>query len=699
MEIRLLGPLEIWSAGQPVHLRGARLRAVLAALALHNGRLVPVDRLVDVVWGDDAPATARGQVHTSVWKLRRLLGEAIETRPPGYVLRVEQRAVDVEVFEERLAAGRAAAAAGRFDQAAGELRAALSLWRGAALADVPALAGEARRLEERRLVALESRVEADLALDADADLVGELTALTAEFPLSERLHGQLMTVLDRAGRGADALDVYRRLRDRLVSELGLEPMPALRELQQRVLAREPNPSLTTAPRGPSVDRPPETRYVKAGDLHIAYQVLGDGDGVDVIFVPGLLSHLDLLWEDQMSARFLRRLAEFGRLIVFDKRGTGLSDRPARVQTLEDRMDDIRIVMDAAGSRRAVLLGYSEGGPMTMLYAATYPERVVSVVLTGAAARWSEADDYPCGSGSARMFAEFERICETQWGLGATIDWYAPSIAHSEPARALAARRERVSVSPNGYLQMLRMIREIDVRPVLTSLTLPVLVIQRLQDRITPPCHGRYLAAHLPNARYVEQPGDHNIWLGWTEPFFAELERFVTAGPDTAAPDRVLATVLVAELVDAGESGSLSARHGLDTHQAVTRSRGRLVHTGEARVLATFDGPARAIQCAFDLRSAATRSGLELRCGLHVGEAGLTDGRPSPEVESLTTRVAALGGAGDVLVSRTVKDLVVGSGLRFSERGTHVLHHDADPWTVYAVDAPPAPIEAVTRAAG
>lgn len=644
MEIRLLGPLEIWSAGQLVHLPGTRLRTVLATLALQSGRVVPVDRLVDTVWGDDAPTTARGQVQTSVWKLRRLLGEAIETQPPGYVLRVERGAVDVDLFEERLAAG--------------DFRSALSLWRGPALADVPALADDARRLEQRRLVALENRIEADLAVDADADLVGELTALTAEFPLSEQLHGQLMRVLDRAGRAAAALEVYRRLRDRLVSELGIEPMPALRELQQRVLARESSSSPATE--GQPAERPPETRYVKAGDLHIAYQVLGDGEtGVDVVFVPGLLSHLDILWEDPLSARFLRRLAELGRLIVFDKRGTGLSDRPSRVQTLEDRMDDIRIVMDAARSRRAVLFGYSEGGPMTMLYAATYPERVISIVLTGAAARWSEADDYLCGSASERMFAATERICETQWGQGATIDWYAPSIAHSDQARAVAARRERMSVSPTGYLQMVQMIRDIDVRPVLPSLTLPVLVIQRLGDKLTPPFHGRYLAAHLPNVRYVEHPGDHNIWLGHAEPFLAEVERFVTAGPDTAAPDHVLATILVAEPVD----------DELDVRRVIARSNGRLVESGQKRVVATFYGPVRAIECAFELRSEARRSGLELRCGLHVGAADLADGRPTPETESMTTQLAAVAEAGDVVVSRIVKDLVVGSGLRFSKRGT------------------------------
>lgn len=694
MEIRLLGPIDVWSEGEHFH-PGCRLRTVLATLALDVGHVVPAERLVDVAWGDDPPATASAQLHTAVWQLRRILGDVVETRAPGYALRVERTVIDVAVFDDHLAAGRAAAAAGHHEQAASSLREALSLWRGPALADVPALAAHAHRLDERRLAALEGRIDADLALGEHADLVAELTCLSADNPLRERLQGQLMTALYRSGRSADALEVYRRLRDRLDAEVGLEPMLELRELQRKVLAQDPallEPATEARPpeRGPLNVEPagaPETRYIKVDGVHIAYQVVGQGD-IDIVLVPGLLSHLDLWWEDPVTARFLRRLAALGRLIVFDKRGAGLSDRPARAQTLEDRVDDIRCVMDAADSRRAVLLGYSEGGPMSMLYAASHPERVSGVVLAGAAARWSVADDYPCGRSSEDMLDALERICEHEWGRGRTIEWYAPSVAHSEHARALVARRERMSVGPNDFLQMLRVVRETDVRAVLPSLTMPVLVLQRRDDRITPPCHGRYLADHLPNARYVEQPGDHVIWIGDTDPLLAEVETFVAEVAEVARQDRVLATVLVAHVIDPVHDGAqpVGDRFGgvLDTRTILVHAGGRHVEEDPATLLATFDRPARAIECAFGLEDEAGRRGLKLRAGVHVGEAGPTDGVPTPAARNIATRVAMLGGAGEILVSRTVKDLAVGSGTRFVERGSHLLDDDAERWAVYAV---------------
>jgi DNA-binding SARP family transcriptional activator/pimeloyl-ACP methyl ester carboxylesterase len=693
MEIRLLGPLEVWCAGEQVRLGSARLRAVLATLALENGRVVAIDRLVDVVWGDDPPATANSQLHTSVWQLRQCLGDVVETRPPGYLLRLEPGALDVENFERRLAAGRTAAAEGRVKEAAEMLRAALLLWRGRPLADVPALAATANRLEDQRLTALEARIDADLVLGAHADLVSELTTLTAQFPLRERLHGYLMTALYRSGRAADALAVYRQLRDHLANELGLEPMPELHELQQQILTHAPTPtpqthssSTPTPDREPTpLDGAPETRYVNAGGIHIAYQVLGEG-GTDVLLVPGLLSHLDLWWEDPVTAEFHRRLAGFGRLIVFDKRGTGLSDRPEWNQTLEDRMDDLRFVMDAAGSSRAVLLGYSEGGPMSILYAATYPERVSGLVLAGASARWSAAEDYPCGRSSGHMFDSLERIGELEWGRGSTAEWYTPSVAHTAHARWRVARRERLSVTPNDYLQMLQMVREIDVRAVLGSLQLPVLVVQRLDDRVTPPCHGRYLAAHLPNARYVEHPGDHAIWIGDTEPFFTELEDFITGRTDATTPERVLATVLVVDVVGTDHADAADGTHlggMLDPYPVVSAGRGRLIERSNVHLLATFDGPARAIRSAISLQSEAARSGIRLRAGLHVGEAELPDGRPTHPVQALTTELTALGKVGEVVVSRTVKDLVVGSGLQLAERGTHAFPPDDEEWSVYA----------------
>ena len=269
-------------------------------------------------------------------------------------------------------------------------------------------------------------------------------------------------------------------------------------------------------------------------MHIAYQVLGQGDR-DIVIVPGLISHLDLWWEDPYAARFYLRLASLGRLIMFDKRDTGLSDRAAGEDTAEQRIDDVRAVMRACGSDRAVLFGYSEGGPMSILFAVRYPERVSALILGAASARWPTAPGYPCGEQTEEMASALEELAARRWGQGDSIDWYAPSLAGSGAARRSLARWERMAASPNAVLRMMRMIRGIDVREVLPGITVPALVIQRGQDRITPPCHGRYLAAHLPGARYFEQPGDHLLWLGDTDAMFGQIREFLGAAGGAPGP--------------------------------------------------------------------------------------------------------------------------------------------------------------------
>ncbi|MGH3348781.1 MAG: alpha/beta fold hydrolase, partial [Nocardioides sp.] len=593
------------------------------------------------------------------------------------------------------AEGRAAATEGRAEGAAAGFGAALALWRGDALSDVPALAPEAQRLDQQRLAALEGRIEAELALGSHEALVGELTALAGQHPLREHPHALLMTALHRSGRSAEALAVYRDLRSRLVDELGLEPMPDVQELQRRILHRE---SLDPAPPQSSVDvgsfgsatlaesarDVPETRYARADGIHIAYQVVGGGD-TDIVLVPGLLSHLDLWWANHVTASFMRRLASLGRLIVFDKRGSGLSDRPRDPQTLDDRMDDIRLVMEAAGSKRALLVCYSEGGPMGLLFAATHPERVSGLVLTGSAARWSPADDYPCGSGSERMFDALETICEQEWGRGSTIDWYAPSIAGSDKARALVGRRERMSVSPNDFLRMLRMVREIDVRAILGSVKVPVLVFQRTDDRVTPPCHGRYLAGHLPNARYIEGAGDHVIWIGETEPFLGALERFIHEGCEKGSPERLLVVLLSAQLVGPARRGAPSLRDRLlgTLHEDTARSC-RLVRSGHDGLLATFDTPVGAIEAALRITAEGARTHDAVRIGIHIGEAGLADGVPTGVSESMTATVAACGAGGQVIVTPSVRDLAIGSPFRFVRRTSAALHPGLEPLPLYAV---------------
>jgi len=551
VEFGILGPLEIAAGGQPLPVQGARTRAVLAMLLVHANQVVPADRLTAELWAGQPADRAAASLQVRVSQLRKALraaGEAdrLVTRPPGYLIRVTPGELDAPRFEHLARDGETALAAGDGALAARRLDEALGLWRGAALADVddaPFAQAEARRLEERRLAALESRAEARLACGGHRELIGELETLTAAHPLRERLWAHRMLALYRAGRQAEALRAYRDLRAILTGELGIEPSPALRELEGRILRQD----ATLAPPAPGEDRadgpgarseaePPVTRYARSSDgVHIAYQVLGQGNR-DIVIVPGLISHLDLWWEDPYAARFHRRLASLGRLIMFDKRDTGLSDRAVGEDTAEQRIEDVRAVMRASGSNRAVLFGYSEGGPMSILFAARYPERVAALILGAASARWPAAPGYPCGEQTEEMASALEDLAARRWGQGDSIEWYAPSLAGSDAARRSLARWERMAASPSAVLRMLRMIREIDVRDVLPGLGVPALVIQRRQDRITPPCHGRYLAAHLPGARYFEQPGDHLLWLGDTDAMFGQIREFLGEAGATPGPD-------------------------------------------------------------------------------------------------------------------------------------------------------------------
>ena len=557
MEFRLLGPVEVMNDGQAFTVGGARARAVLAMLLLNANRVVSADRLAEELWPGLGPARAAANLQVRLTELRRALrsaGEAgrLVTRPPGYVIRVTVNELDVLRFGQLAAAGRAALAGGDAAGAARLLDDSLALWRGPALADLadPLFAGTERaRLEDARLDAVEARVDALLACGRHQETLAELEELTAKHPLRERFWAQRLLALYRCGRQADALRAYRELRAVLAGQLGIEPGPELRQLEGRILRQDSQLEYRAVRRtvGDDIGQP-VTRYVDSGGIHIAYQVLGAGER-DIVFVPGAMSHLDLLWEDPETAAFFRRLSTLGRLILFDKRDTGLSDRAPADSPLEERIDDVRAVMGAVSSSEAVLFGYSEGAPMSILFAATHPERVTALILGAASARYPWAPDYPCGQGADEMFDALAEIAAHRWGQGATIEWFLPSRAGSPEARRLFARFERMAVSPSAFLRIIRMIRQIDVRAVLPAIHVPTLVIQRLDDRMTPPCHGHYLASHIAGARYFEQPGDHSLRFagsGDSDELINEIEDFLTGAPRPQEPDRVLATILFAE---------------------------------------------------------------------------------------------------------------------------------------------------------
>jgi class 3 adenylate cyclase/pimeloyl-ACP methyl ester carboxylesterase len=444
---------------------------------------------------------------------------------------------------------------------------------------------------------------------------------------------------------------------------------------------------------------PTTRYAQSGDLNIAYQVIGDGP-VDLVFVPGLITHLEFLHEIPGYTEFLRLLAGFARVATFDKSGQGLSDRASGVASLEQRMDDIRAVMDAIGSTRAAVLGCSEGAPISVLFAATYPERTSHLILFGGMARYTATPDYPFARSENEMLQRIEeRVAE--WGTGvfaATGFW--PSQGTEPAAVRQLARLERLTFSPGALRAMFQQNMQIDVRPILPTARVPTLVLHRRADRLVRPENGRYLASQIPGATYIEYDdcSDHLIFAGDMRTLSGDIEEFVTGDRGTAAPDdfdRVLATVLFTDVVGstrrAAKLGDQAWRRLLEEHdrvaqRAVAQHRGTLIKTTGDGIIATFDGPGRAIRCALAFGAAAARLGLPVRAGLHTGEIELLGEDMGGIAVHAAARVMAQAGAGEVLVSRVVTNLVAGAGLTFSGRGTHDLEGLPGRWDLFGVIA-------------
>jgi class 3 adenylate cyclase/esterase/lipase len=443
---------------------------------------------------------------------------------------------------------------------------------------------------------------------------------------------------------------------------------------------------------------PETRYARSGKVSIAYQVLGEGPP-DLVFVPGVISNVEYAWTQPALADWFKELASFSRLIWFDKRGTGVSDRVADVPTLEARMDDVRAVMEAVGSNEAVVMGVSEGGPLSILFSATYPERVSGLILWGSEVKGVRTDDYPW----VRTFDEAIRAVEQaaeRWGrmdyCDEVLQRAAPSLAADEDFRRWWASYMRLGASPASAAALFRMNMEIDVRNVLQTVTVPTLVLHRIDDRLVDVRNGRYIADHLPKARCVELPGvDHFAWLGDREPALSEIRQFVTRSRADVEPDRKLATLLFTDIVGstvkASELGDRRWRELIAAHHALVRGeldrfRGEELDTAGDGFFASFDGPARAIRCAAAITKGVRDLGIDVRAGLHTGECELIDGKVGGIAVHIGARVAAGAEPGQVLVTSTVKDLVAGSGIQFREHGLAELKGIPGQWHLYEVEA-------------
>jgi len=443
---------------------------------------------------------------------------------------------------------------------------------------------------------------------------------------------------------------------------------------------------------------PETRYALSGDVNIAYQVVGDGP-FDVIFVPGFVTHVELQWRLPGMGDFIRGLGSFSRLIRFDKRGTGMSDPVSGAPSLETRMDDVRAVMDAVGSRRAAFYGLSEGAAMSILFAATYPERTAALVVRSCSPRTMWAPDFPWGRREEAYRREVNQALQV----------FGERAEAREAVRALGMDNDdeveafidyiRHGTSPGMLAALYRMNKEIDIRHVLSAVGVPALVLHGSEDQIVPVEVGAYTARRIRSARFVEMPGMGHLALGASARVQAEVERFLTdvwqaGGWEDTEPDRMLATVLFTDIVEstakAVELGDRHWRELLERHNTLVRRqllrfRGREIDTAGDGFFATFDGPARAIRCASAITDGARELGLSIRAGLHTGECEIAESNVSGIAVHTGARVAAQAGADEVLVSNTVKDLVAGSGIGFIDRGAHELKGIPGQWRLFAVD--------------
>ena len=441
---------------------------------------------------------------------------------------------------------------------------------------------------------------------------------------------------------------------------------------------------------------PTTRYAKSGDLNIAYQVVGDGP-FDLVFAPGWVSNIEYSWEEPSIRRFLEGLASFSRLILFDKRGTGLSDRVSddKLPTLEQRMDDVRAVMDAAGSKRAAVFGASEGSVMSILFAAAFPQRTLALVVYGGFAKRTWSEDYPWAPKAEERQKFFEAI-EQGWGGVVDLATLAPSVADDPRFQDRWATYLRRSASPRAALALAKMNTRFDVRGVLPAVHVPTLVLHRVGDQDVNVAEGRYIAEHIPGAKFVELSGvDHLYYAGDVDELLGEVEEFLTGVRHGVHHERVLATVLFTDIVDSSKKGAEIGdrrwRDLLDDHNALLRREiqrfgGREIKTTGDGFLATFDGPARAVRCALASCNNVQKLGIEIRAGLHTGECEIMGDDVGGVAVNIAARVLDEAKASEVLVSGTVRDLVAGSGLRFDSRGKHELKGVPGEWELLAAQS-------------
>lgn len=680
----LLGGFDFAGVGAVVPAFSRKARAMVAYLALHSGHSQSREKLAALLWGGNSETQARMNLRQAV----SVVSKAMQASGGGRFLRdgdniaflLDGLDFDVARFE----ALAASTVPENLEQALLAYRG--DLLDGFGLKEEPFedwLRVERERLRAMAVAALDKLVAHYGATNDAASCVRAATRLLAMEPLREDIHRALMRAYAAQGRLNLALRQYENCRAALQRELNLQPEPETRHLYEDLRTRRMTPQAAsrTAASAPSPartgERPafegeperPSTHYVKTAGINIAYQVTGDGP-IDLIYVPGWVSNLDLAWSSPRLAHVFQRLGSFCRLIRMDKRGTGLSDRNVGLPTLEERMEDVRAVLDAVGSKRTVLFGSSEGGPMCLLFAATYPERTAALVLNGAYARgrWSKA--YPWAR-TGEQVEEDLAVVEREWGQPADMSNAAPSLMSDSFEREWFAAYLRNSASPADAIALWRWGTEIDVRAILPAIHVPTLIVQTTGDRWVKPEEGRYLATHIEGARYAEFAGrDHVIWGENSDRLVDEIQAFVTGGLPAAPGEGVLVSVLSLEIggPHSDTGADLIERHAEEIRGELLVAEGRQIRRSPNGLLAVFQRPTRSIQCAIAIRHRLRQSGLNVRSAVHTGECEERGDDFTGLAIDLSARLLDHARPGEIIASRTVRDLVVGSGLAFEEHG-------------------------------
>ncbi len=698
LKLFLFGQPRLERAGAPIEISLHKALGLLAYLAVTK-QVYSRDALATMFWPESHQTSARASLRRTLYAVNKTIGEAILAITPESVS-LDPRAdlwLDVDAFSAHIrdCVSPATPNGELSPECLSRLTQASLLYTddflaGFTLPDSPAFdewqffqAEEFRRNLAQALVLL---VQAHQMRGEFDQAIQHARRWLALDPMHEPAHRQLMQLYAWSDQQAAALRQYQLCVKTLQEELGAAPQPETTELYESIrLGRAPAPvvkPLTTHP---------QTKYVQSGEVYIAYQVLGDGP-VDLVFVGGFVSDLEQFWEEPGPGGFFQRLAMSCRVILFDKRGVGLSDRVGYPPSLENTMDDILAVMGAVGSEQAVLMGVSEGGTSSALFAATYPERVLGLVLYGTMAKGTRSADYPWVLRSEQYDRWLEHILGN-WGEALNIERFAPSRAQDERLAQWWARSLRLASSPGGVKAVLQVLRDIDVRVALPAIRVPTLVLHRTGDRAIFVGNGRYIASQIPGARYVELPGDdHWWWVGDAESILAPIESFIKGLKGSATFDRVLATIVAIELATGDrrqgiqtryQNGSAAYRSLLSQH--ITRLRGKEANKGDGPSIILFDGPSRAIQCASAISKAVRDAGLSVRAGLHTGECDVTSQGVGGAAVQSTLSIMEKAAPGEVLVSGTVKDLVIGSGFKFVDRGTCCLETAAGEQRVYAVN--------------